>query len=98
MSSWKRIGLALLLGFVIAFIFNLINQQGFTASLRQGFFFALLVGEIVAVLSWGMEIAEEKGYPGWLGFVLSLFLNVVGLIILVLIPANTRVAQDRAVK
>jgi FtsH-binding integral membrane protein len=89
MDSWTRIGLALVLGFFIATFISFVNGRDVVSALLAGFGFAVLVGVIVAILSWGMDRAVEKGYPGWFGFFLALFLNVVGLIILALLPAYT---------
>jgi len=91
MNSWIRIGLALVLGFLLGVGVSLINGQGLFITLKAGFFLALLSGVIVAILSWGVDMAVEKGYPGWAGFLLSLCLNIVGLIILVLLPARTQI-------
>src|SRR5262249_21720921 len=89
MNTWNRTGLALVLGLSIGTFVSFVNGRDFVSALQTGFGFALLVGLIVAFLSCGMEIALEKGYPGRFGFLLVLCLNVVGLIILALLPANT---------
>jgi hypothetical protein len=89
MNSWTRIGLALVLGFFIAAFISLVNGRDVVSALLAGVGFAVLVGVIVATLSWGMDRAVEKGYPSWFGFFLALCLNVVGLIILALLPAYT---------
>jgi hypothetical protein len=54
--------------------------------LQAGFIFAVLVGIIVAMLSWGIDIAVKKGYPAWVGLFLVLFLNVFGLVIIAVLP------------
>ncbi len=89
MNTWTRTGLALVLGLSIGTFVSFLNGRDFVSALQAGFGFALLVGFIVAVLSCGMDIALEKGYPGWLGFLLVLCLNIVGLMILALLPART---------
>ena len=89
MNSSMRIGLGLVLGFVIATITSFINGRDVGSALQAGLVFALIVGVVVAVLSWGMDMALEKGYPGWFGFFLALCLNIVGLVILALLPAHT---------
>src|SRR5262245_14918061 len=88
MNSGIRIALALCLAFVIAVPLALSNGRDWVSALQAGVGFALLVATIVAILSWGMDIAVEKGYPGWFGFVLALILNIFGLIILALLPAR----------
>ena len=90
MKSSIRIILALALGFVIGGLASLANGQGLLLSLQASLILSFLVGVIVAVLSWGMDIAEEKGYPGWLGFLLALIFNFLGLIILMLLPTPKR--------
>lgn len=88
MNSTIRILLALALGFVSGFVIPLGNGQDLLWALQSGLGFALLIGCIVAILSWGMDIAIEKGYPGWMGFLLALVFNVVGLLLLVLLPGR----------
>jgi vacuolar-type H+-ATPase subunit I/STV1 len=87
MNTRIRIGLALILGFIIGVVFPLANGEDLLSALGRGFLFSVFLGAIVAVLSWSMDIAEEKGYPGWLGFALVIFLNIIGIIILVLLPS-----------
>ena len=89
MNTWTRTGLALVLGLSIGTFISFVNGRDFVSALQAGLAFALLVGFIVAVLSCGMDMALEKGYPGWFGFLLVLWLNIVGLIILALLPAHT---------
>jgi hypothetical protein len=98
MNTWSRIGLALVLGFMIGLVVPLVNGDGFLSALQRGLIFSVLIGAIVAILSWGMDIAVEKGYPGWLGFILVLLLNIVGLIILVILPSSSLAPNKQAVK
>ena len=88
MNSRRRTGLALVLGFIIGMGIPLLNGNDFSFAFQSGILFALFMGVIVAILSWGMDIAEEKGYPGWLGFLLVFCLNILGLILLVLLPSH----------
>ena len=89
MNSGIRIVLGLCLAFVVAVPISLSNGRDWVSALQAGVGFALLVGTIVAIQSWGMDIAVEKGYPGWFGFCLALLLNVFGLVILALLPTHT---------
>ena len=86
MNSRTRIILALALGFIVGLVIPLVNGNDFPYAFKTGIQFALLIGVIVAILTWGMDIAVGKGYPSWLGFVLVLILNIIGLIILALLP------------
>ena len=90
MNSRLRIGLALILGFFIGLGISLANGQDFLSALQGGLYLALIVGVIVAFLSWGMDMAVKKGYPSWLGFLLAFCLNIIGLIILALLPSRTQ--------
>jgi hypothetical protein len=96
MNSTIRILLALAMGFVIGFVMPLANGLGPLEALQAGLGFAFLVGVIVAILSWGMDIAIEKGYPGWLGFLLALVFNILGLVILLLLPRRTAITKKPA--
>ena len=98
MNTWTRTGLALVLGLSIGTFISFINGRDFVSALQAGFGFALLVGFIVGVLSCGMDIALEKGYPGWFGFLLVLCLNIVGLMILALLPAHTPTTNPTAAR
>lgn len=88
MNSWIRIGLALVLGLLIGAVTSFVNGRDPVSAMQTGLGFALLVAVVVAILSWGMDMALEKGYPGWLGFLLALFLNIAGLVILALLPSR----------
>ena len=98
MNSWTRIGLAFVLSFLLSLGVALANGQNVSTALQAGIIIALLSGVIVAILSWGMDMAVAKGYPGWLGFILALFLNVLGLIILALLPARTPTSHKAIAK
>jgi hypothetical protein len=47
------------------------------------------VATIVALLSWGIDIAVKKGYPDWVGFLLVLLFDVFGLLVLAILPDRT---------
>src|SRR5215475_6602512 len=96
MNTWTRTKLALVLGLSIGTFISFVNGRDFVSALQTGFGFALIVGFIVAFLSCGMDIALDKGYPGWFGFLLALCLNIVGLIILALLPAHTSTTNPPA--
>ena len=86
MKSSTRIFTGFILSFLLGFAISLLNGRGLASAFQAGFFFAVLVGVIVAMLSWSIDIAVKKGYPAWVGFFLVLFLNVFGLLILAVLP------------
>jgi len=86
MKSSTRIFIGFIVSFLLGFAISLLNGRTLVSALQASFLFAVLVGIIVAMLSWGIDIAVKKGYPAWLGFFLVLFLNVFGLLILVVLP------------
>jgi hypothetical protein len=94
MNSTIRILLAVLMGFGIGAVTPLVNGQDIRWALQAGLGFALLMGCIVAVLSWGMDIAVEKGYPGWVGFVIALVFNILGLVIMLLLPRRVATVHN----
>lgn len=87
-STRKRTLVAVLLGFAAAFAISILNGFTFALALYSAALLAVIAGVIVGVLSWAIEYAVGKGYPGWLGPVLVIFLNIVGVIILVLLPTR----------
>ncbi|MFU8773325.1 MAG: hypothetical protein ACNA8H_13015 [Anaerolineales bacterium] len=89
MTSRQRTLAGVALGFIIAFVVSLLTGQNFIQSIYSAIFIAVIVGVLVAVLSWAIEYAQKKGYPGWLGFVLVLMLNILGVFILIILPDRT---------
>ncbi len=88
MKSSLRISIALVVSFVLGLAISLFNGRNPILALQAGLVFAVLVGILVGLLSWGMEIASKKGYPDWAGFLAVLFLNVPGLLLLVILPSK----------
>jgi len=86
MKSGTRIFIGFIVSFLLGIFISLLNGRSLASAFQAGFFFAVLVGMIVAMLSWGIDIAVKKGYPAWVGFFLVLFLNVFGLLILAVLP------------
>ena len=97
MKSNTRIVLALVISFLAGFVLALLNGRDLLASLQSAMFFAIIATAIVAILTWGMDIAVKKGYPAWAGFLLALFLNIFGLAILAVLPTKTT-AANRTIK
>lgn len=89
-SRTTRTFLALLMGFLIGLVILLINGRTIGASIIGALIFSVLVGVIVAILSWAFEYAERKGYSGWVGFFLVLILNIIGVILLLLLPSKNQ--------
>jgi FtsH-binding integral membrane protein len=92
MKTVTRVISALALSFVVGVILASANGQDTLTALRSSVSFASITAALVALLSFGMEKAEDKGYPGWIGLLLVVFLNVLGLVILTLLP---RYAAER---
>jgi len=90
MNLKKRIGLAFTLGLFIGINISISNGSNLLTALRDGFIFSLIITTIVVLINWGMNLTKEKGYPIWVGFVLVLFLNIIGIIILLLLPIHSK--------
>lgn len=84
------VGIGALMGLVAGFAVSMANGKALAASLLSGLEFSIVVGLVVAVLSWAARASEQKGYDPWLGIVLVLILNVVGIVLLLLLPARKR--------
>lgn len=82
----ERTLLAIIFSFVIGLVLALINGMDLASALWGAFVFSLLTGAVVAVLAWAVDTAKQKGYPGLLGFLAVLFLNVFGILLLLLLP------------
>jgi hypothetical protein len=80
--------MAMLLGFVIAVAVSLLNGGDLLGSVLSGLVLAVIVGVIVAVLSWAVDTARTKGYGAWVGVLLVILLNLVGVVLLLLLPAR----------
>ena len=93
MKSNTRIVLTFVISFLAGLLLALLNGRDLLLSLQSALFFAIIATSIVAILSWGMDIAVKKGYPAWVGFLLALFLNVFGLAILAVLPIKTTAAN-----
>ena len=78
--------LALILGAVAGLIASLVNGTSLVDALLRAVAFGILVAAIVACLAWASNTAEQKGYPSWLGFWLVVILNLLGPIIVWLLP------------
>ena len=89
MKSSNRIVLAFIIGFLAGVFISLSNGRDLLSSLLSGFIIAIITVAIVILLSWGIDIAVKKGYPGWLGFVLVLIFNVFGLMLLAVLRNKT---------
>lgn len=94
MKSSTRITLSLIISLVLGVVISLLNGRDPLSSLQSGFIFAIMVATIVAMISWGIEIAVKKGYSEWIGFLLVFVLNLLGLVILAVLPKrNVRTNQ-----
>jgi hypothetical protein len=87
-STGRRVLAGIILAFALGYVIVLSNGRGFIQALSAAALLALIAGVTVGILSWAVEYALRKGYPGWLGFLLIFFLNFVGIFILLLLPAR----------
>jgi|SRR5581483_598118 len=94
MRSSTRIVLALVIGFLAGVFLSVFNGRDLLSSIQSGFIFAFIVAIIVVMLSWGIDIAVSKGYPSWTGFLLVLIFNVLGLVILAVLPDKTATTSN----
>ena len=88
MKTAARAISALTLAFAVGVTLASANGQDIVTALRSSLAFASITAALVALLSFGMEKAVDKGYPAWLGLLLVVLLNVLGLVILTLLPAR----------
>jgi hypothetical protein len=86
MSRINRILIAIPALFATGLIVSLINFRDISTALANSLLFALLTGALLLWLHLGATMAERKGYGTWLGTVLVLFLNLLGFVILWLLP------------
>lgn len=84
--SLGRIAVAALGGMILGVVVSLLNGRGLAAALIGGVQFSVVLVVIVAVIDWAVGISRRKGYAPWLGVVLVLFLNVVGAVVLLILP------------
>ena len=85
--SW-RVLTALLVGFVLGFTLSLANGQSVPVALYGGLVLTAVAGLLATLLLWTVEIAEKKGYSGWIGMLAALLLNVPGLLLLAILPSR----------
>jgi uncharacterized membrane protein len=88
MNTTARTASAFVLGFVIGLAVSIMNGGGVAVSIAAAAVFGLLVGIVISILSWAFNYAEAKGYSGWLGFFLVLVLNILGVLLLLVLPAR----------
>ena len=94
MKSSMRIMFSFIISFILGVVISLSNGQDLLSSLQSAFIFAIIVATLVAMLSWGIDIAVKKGYSNWVGFLLVLILNILGLVILAVLPNKTTVINQ----
>jgi hypothetical protein len=86
MKTATRTISAFALAFIVGTILATANGLDPATALGSSITFAGITAALVALLSFGIEKAEEKGYPAWMGVLLVVFLNVLGLVILTFLP------------
>ena len=94
MKSSIRIILSFIISFILGVVISLSNGRDLLSSLQSAFIFAIIAATIVAMFSWGIDIAVKKGYSNWVGFLLVLILNILGLAILAVLPNKTTVINQ----
>lgn len=82
----RRVLTAVLVGFVFGFVVALANGQDLLVSLYGGLVLTAVAGILAAPLVWAAEIAEKKSYGVWFGVLMVLLLNVLGLLLLLVLP------------
>lgn len=87
-STKTRTLVAAGLAFAVSLLVSMLNGLGFPRALYSAAVMAVIAGVAVAVLSWAITYSQEKGYPGWLGFFLVFFLNLIGIFILLVLPVR----------
>ena len=92
----ERTLLAILASLVVGLVIALINGMDVFSAIKSALIFSLLTGALVAVLGWAVDYAREKGYNTWLAIFLVLFLNIFGILILLLLPDRSSEAQEQA--
>lgn len=92
-NRWVRILFAVLASLAIAVTVSLINGKSLIQSILSGLILALIVGVLVALLAWAIDTAQAKGYRAWVGLLLVVLLNLVGVIVLLLLPSKKSAAQ-----
>lgn len=64
------------------------NRKDLVPAFIRGILFSMIVALIVIALSWTAEVSEKKGYDQWVGILLVLILNIIGIVILLCIPTK----------
>jgi hypothetical protein len=82
----RKISIAIGSVLVIGIVISILNGRSFLDFLFPVIMFSLLVGVIVGVLDWTIEYSQNKGYSAWFGFLLVFLFNLVGLVVLLLLP------------
>jgi hypothetical protein len=89
----KVIALLSMLILTVAFVIALFNRQSVALALQNAIVFAGFVCLLMVFLHIGASIAEGKGYPTWFGVVITFLLNIVGLLILLMLPSKSKSAN-----
>ena len=75
-------------GFLFTITLALVNGRDLISALKAGLILILLVCVVCISISLGIAIASKKGYPGWLAAALVLCFNILGLVIVILLPVR----------
>ena len=85
-----RILSSLALALAVGYVVSLANGLEFARAIVNGVILAVFVGTFVAVLSWSVEISEQKGYSACAGVLAVLILNILGVLVLLLLPPKSK--------
>ena len=83
---WRSLFVAA--GFLFTITLALVNGRDLISALKAGLILILLVCVVCISISLGIAIASKKGYPGWLAGILVLCFNILGLVIVILLPVR----------
>ena len=86
----KRTVIAILASLLIGLLLALFNGLDLISAVKAALIFSVITGAIVAMLSWAVEIAREKGYSAVIAFLAVIILNIFGILLLLALPSTRK--------